>query len=210
MVSGGNDNNRLGFNGNCEPVVWFIQNNCIQWMDEFIQNGRHPVHRPLLFFLLFPPHSLPFPSPKASFPVVRYCCSGALHTAGLLCVAAAGYHQPPIVDARSVSIHHSKLYWTHIAETNIFVSWFSVASFPVTFVSSGGRLLACAPSRTISAAASPTFSLPFFSPSSSSSLLQFSTGLRFICQCYWYSFCSKNFASVKELLYFQVCFCRSL
>ncbi len=54
MVGGGNDNNRLGFNGKCEPVVLFIQNNCIQWMNEFlymkriqrfstIQNGWHPV-----------------------------------------------------------------------------------------------------------------------------------------------------------------------
>lgn len=116
MVGGGNDNNRLGFNGKCEPVDLFIQNNCIQWMDEFlymkriqrfgydskwmdgvqwmdefIQNGRHPVHRPLLFFLLFPPPYLPYPSPKASFPVVGYCCSEVLHTAGLLCVAAAGF-----------------------------------------------------------------------------------------------------------------------
>jgi hypothetical protein len=53
MVGGGIDNNRLGFNGKCEPVVLFIQNHCIQWMDEFlymkqiqrfsmIQNGWRP------------------------------------------------------------------------------------------------------------------------------------------------------------------------
>ncbi len=108
------------------------------WMNLFRMDGIQCI---VLFFSSFcfprlPFPSLPFPQSVLSRSSLLLQRSVAHSGASVRCSSwfQLRSHQPPTVAARSVSIHHSKLSWTHTAETNIFVSWFSVASFPVTFV----------------------------------------------------------------------------
>ncbi len=162
MVGGGNDNNRLGFNGKWNQLIYSFKTTASSgWMSFFIwngssgsgmiQNGLRPVDgwiysewtassassSSFLPFVSPALPSLPFPQSVLSRSGLLLQRSVAHSGASVRCSSwfQLRYHQPPIVAARSVSIHHSKISWTHIAEeTNIFVSCFPVASFPVTFV----------------------------------------------------------------------------
>ncbi len=220
-----------------EPVDLFIQNNCIQWMDEFLYMKRiqrfgydskwiassgwmnlfrmDGIQCIVLFFSSFCFPRLTFPTlpPKRPFPQWAIVAAKRCTQRGF-CALQQLVSAPlsPAPDRRCPLGIYSplqNLLNSHCRRNQHFRFLLPCSLFSCNFC----RLeVVCLHVHRVGQSVQlRTLPFPYlFSSSSSSSLLQFSTGLRFTCQCYWYSFHSKEFASVKELLYFQVCFCRSL